>query len=202
MALLVGLCHAQEASSPEAWELRLDQSSIQIYTRPMPNNPIDEYKGVTQIPGNIDSAFAVISNISRFLKADPFIERTEVQQKGDSNVFYVWAEMKMPFFMKNRDMVSRIHTSKTSKGYFVMIESQPEAMVEREGYVRIQQAGSIISLQQGENGVFELNYKGYLYPTSDFTANYANKALVTSTYERLASLRKLLVDELADATGK
>lgn len=192
----LGYCLAQQPSEAP-WELRQEQSGIQIFTRPMPGNPVDEFKGVTQIAGNIDSAFSIIQDLPRFLKADPYTVRTEILAREDSNKFWVWTELKMPFFMKSRDMITRIRASKTAKGYFMVIENKPDYAPEREGFVRITQSGLMISLQQLAPDMFELTYKGYLYPTSELTASYANKAVVGSTYERLASLRQMLLDGLA-----
>lgn len=198
LACIIGICFAQQTQKPNEaeWILRLDQDGVLIFTRPMPDNPVDEFMALTLIDGNIDSAFAMIADPVRFLSMDPLTARAELLNQVDSAECYVWYEVKMPSIFKPREIVSRIHTSKTSKGYMIVAECDPTYIPPRDGYIRIQKGNYLVGLRTTGPNQFELMYRGYLAPTMKMTVRYANKVLVPSTFERIDGVRKHLKQKL------
>lgn len=105
---------AQTDQAP--WLLRQEDDGIQIYTRSLPDNPIDEVKAITIVEGNIDSAFVLISDLQKFASTDRYIKEVSVISVIDSTDSYIYQIANMPFFMQDRDAVGRMRCSRTNQG--------------------------------------------------------------------------------------
>lgn len=185
-----------------AWTLINTEDNIAVYSRPNPASPIDEVKSEATLEGNVDTALAKLLDLRTF-KSDPSVRYVEeLTIAGDSAAKYYYLISKMPFFMKDRDIVMRMHKSKTSQGYFLTYEGVDGIKPPVEGLRRMAGISSFISLQAGESpNTFRIAYKITVgqqdeeISGNDLAVKLANKSLPQSAYTRLAGLRKYLTSE-------
>lgn len=199
---LLGLCmilfasaHAQ--SDDAGWTLIREADGIQVFTRPHGEGLVDDVKGVVVISGNIDSAFKILSDIPTFSATDPVVVETKIIETINENEYYIWQLGKMPFFMSDRDIVSKISFNRTAKGgYMLASKTYPDFIPEKPKLVRLRDITMVVSLRPIAAGTFEMQYLltvGDSYGAVALAAS--NKAVVESTYERLKRMRELTIDK-------
>jgi len=186
------------------WQIRRQENDILISTRPNSLGPIDEVKGETIIAGNVDSAFASISDIVKFVSTDELVSSTEILSapKSDKAYIYYYQVNNMPFPLKDRDALMRLKSSKTTQGYFITYESVEDITIKPlvEGKKRMTNVVVYMSLQQVNTGVFKMSYrlvyKGIEGADNPLAVTALNNLMISSTYNRFANLRKLVAPEL------
>lgn len=177
------------------WIQKTNADYVRVFSRPQEQpDRLDDVRGVFFAPGSIDSAFKILSNWPRFCSTDPFVVKSEIIQVINEKEFYVWEELKMPFYMNNCDIVSRITLRPTSKGgYILYAKAVPDYIPEKAGHVRIKDRNIIIAMQPIDKNSFECQYT--LYYSDAYPPNFVahiDKTSVESTHERLKQLRKLV----------
>lgn len=182
------------------WVLLSEEEGISLSTRDNPESPINEAKAETILTGNIDSALSVLMDLDKFASTDPYVIRAEVLEVKDSNDVYYYLVSDMPMLMKSRDYVIRMRKSKTAQGYFLVYEAMEGIKPSAEGYKRVTNVTSYISLQaQPTPNSFKMIYKVVFGPEDGLSENSlltktANKMIPQSTADRLRALRKLLLN--------
>jgi len=157
------------------------------------DHPIGEFKGITRVEGDIDSAFAILCDTRRMAEGDHYIRHAEVLSVVDSSEFYACQIVETPIIMRDRDIVMRVHTHKTGSGRFMVSESEPDHIPVKPNLVRQQQLKVFVSLEQLDNRTIELIYKGSVGAVgNDLLVNFTNKAIVNPTFDRLKSMRRQL----------
>lgn len=190
--------YAQTNTAP--WTLQREAEGISLFTRPSSTSLVHEAKAETIVTGNIDSALAVLMDLKQYVSTDPTVKHAEELAVVDSNDVYYYLISNMPFFLKDRDYVIRMHKSKTSQGYFLHYEAVEGIKPPVEGLKRVTNVTSYISLQeQPAPNSFRLIYKVVFGADESLSENSlllktANKMIPESTYDRLAALRKLVID--------
>lgn len=186
---------ATAIAQPEenGWTKRLDEDDVLVFSREMPNGAPTEYKAVTMMLGDIDSAYAIVSDFTKLSSSDSHIKSTEILQTISPNEYFVHQIFKMSIWLKDRDIVARVHTQKTSSGYIVFVESYPEYIPAVEGTERIQAYQCIIGLRALSKESFELIYRTSMrFDGGDMVETYSDKIGVNSAFERLKQIGDLV----------
>lgn len=177
------------------WTLEREADGIQVFSRPQQGpSQVNEAKGVLRISGNIDSAFKVLSDWPTFSKTDPIVIQTEILNRINPNEYYIWDQVRMPMFVSDRDIVSKVTLSRTSKGsYMIATKAYPTYIPEKPKMVRIQEIEIVIYLQPLDNTSFELQFKVKIGdPQSGLALSASNKGVIESTFERMKRVRDLV----------
>lgn len=183
------------AQTPEIpWELRRNEDGIQLFTRPLAGSNLDEVKATVSLTGNIDSAFRFFADPIKSSATDPYISYIRVEKKETENDIYAYMIIRMPFFMKDRDMVVRSRSTATANGYFISAEPAEDIVPLVAHLVRDNNFRTYVSLQRLTSDSFELTYKVNV-THSDAPAGIANKTMITSTFERMKLLRNLIAPQ-------
>lgn len=175
------------------WVRRIEDADIFVFSREGKEGASPEYKALTVMLGDIDSAYSLVSDFVKLSATDSHIKSTEILQTVSDKEYYVRQIFHMPFFLKDRDMVARVYTQRISSGYIVLVQSEPNYAPVRDGIERIQQYRCLISLRKLGSESFELLYSSSVQMTGgDLVGNYTDKFGVESAFERLQQIQKLV----------
>lgn len=194
LLIVASLVPAAVAQSEDTnWTLAREAEGIQIFTRPQGEGMVDEIKGVLTVEGNIDSANKILCHIPTLSSTDPVVIKTEIIATVSANEYYIWQQAKMPFFMNDRDIVSKINFSQTSKGgYMLASQTYPDYVPEKPKLTRMRDVALVVSLRPLSPTSFELVYKLHIGDTyGAIVTSASNKAALESTFERLKRMRDL-----------
>lgn len=178
----------------DGWTLQRDEGGIKVFSRPQGEGLIDEFKGTVTVQGNIDSAFKVISDLPTFSGTDQMVSEATILHRENAHVYYVWERGNLPFFMQDRDIVSKVTLTETARGgYMMAFQAVPAYIPEKPGFVRVQSASLVVALHPLTPDSFELLYRGKVGDTNGkMMTTVGNKLTVESTYQRLKRLYDLV----------
>lgn len=176
----------------QGWALQRDENGISVYTRNIDGNVFDEYKAVTivyNIP--IDSIYALIvgGQGKRLSEKDPLVKKYEILKINGTEEYYSYMELKTPFLIKDRDLVFRVNSRATSRGYIVEGHSMPAYVPEKPGLVRMGEGRTYYFLTRRDDGGVEVVISGRLDLGGGLPERVVNSSIVDSTYERLMFIR-------------
>lgn len=183
-----------EAQEAAAWQLAQAEEGILVHFREKVENPLHEVKAETMVKGDMEEAYKILSNPMNILTADPYVRNPLFLTADSASTFY-YGQVHTPFFLKDRDFIIRAHTSKTATGYFMVWNGVADHLPEKPDLLRMQDLSIILSLQRVTADQYIFTYKISLGPEkSEMAVNFANKALVESSFERILAFRKLVLE--------
>lgn len=189
--LLLSFTHAH---AQDDWALQKDADDIQLYTRFRSDSAINEFKAVMRLKGDIDSAFAVLSDMGRVTSTDPHTKEGRILKSISENEYYFYQLLEMPFFMGDRDLISHVTIAKTETGYFLYGISEPDYLPQMADVTRIENARLVISVRKITRSTFELTLKGTaeLPIDANIPKLVMNKAVVGTMHGRMKRMQQLL----------
>lgn len=196
--LSISMLTAQVQVQETPWELGHNEDGLLIYTRPAEGGQMLELKAVATVLGNIDTAYALISNPKKFAATDPYSSNIRILKNNlptnDPNDVYYYQTLSTPFFAQDRDMVVRIRRRATSNGYFITLNAVTDVLPPADGYVRDNSMQTYISLQHVSPTSFEITYKISIR-MADLPAGVMNKTIFTSAHDRMSNLCKFVASK-------
>lgn len=191
--------HAQVDEN--GWTLQRDENGIKVYTRNIDGNILDEYKASTvvyNIP--IDSIYGLIIGGygARLSARDPLVMKYDVLKVGENGEYYSYMELKTPFLIKDRDIIFRVNSRKTTHGYVLEGHSVPTYIPEKPGFVRMGEGRTYYFLTRRADGGVDVIVTGRMNLGGDMPEKVVNKSIVASTYERLVFIREQINSIIAD----
>lgn len=204
VASMLLLALSATAQTETDWQLAREADGIQIYTRHKENAVFDEFKAVSIFKAaRAEAVFKVLTNIELLAKSDNAIKSIKML-KADSteNEYFVYYQMNTPFFVKDRDVIYCFRPRTTSRGYFIESVSLPNYLAAESGYVRMGEGRLLQAIRQLDNGDVEYIFSGQISPGGSIPESVVNKTMVSSSYDRMVFIRKILAEQLNVSQGK
>ncbi len=195
IGLVAGLMAALLSPSAWAddWTLARDEDGITVYTRPVSDSGIAEFRGEAIVEAPVDAIVGLLRDSDRFKTWFPNTPESKLLfRDGDVSVQY--SVMGTPWPMSDRDNVLRSVRSKdASTGTItIVVEADPDYHPEHPDRVRVRQAkGRWILEPRGANRS-HVTFQMHLEPGGGIPEWMINARVVESPFEALANMRKTL----------
>jgi hypothetical protein len=187
--LLAGFASA--ANADEAWKLEKDADGIRIESRVVPGWKIHEMRGTTHIAAPLASVAAVIDDVNAIRKLNDIVVKAEVLQRRSATSYRVYAAMKMPWPVSDRDIVNQREISRdAATGAVTFVDTAVADAEPRKGYVRIARSRQDWRLRPTANGETDVQIQ-LLSDPGGIPAAVINAMAVSSPFNTLSNLRKL-----------
>lgn len=192
------------AQSEVAWQLAKEEDGIKIYTRHTENSAFDEFKAESVFKAaKAEAIFNVLLDIELLAKSDDAIKSIK-KLKTDSvaQEYIVYYQLRMPIFLKDRDVTYCYRPRSTSRGYFIESVVLPDYVPEDPEYVRMREGRLLQAIRQLDNGDVEYIFSGQISPGGNIPESMVNKTMVSSAYDRMVFIRKILSEQLSISQNK
>ena len=191
-SLVVSLLFTQSAIAAE-WELQREENGITIYTRPVPNSGIREFKGIAEVDHNAKMILAILRDSDRFKTWFPNTPESKLVERN-GNVSVQYSVMDAPWPVSDRDNVLRSVTSHDDETGQIQIQvaAAPDAYPERPDRVRVKKATGNWILEPLSDYKTRVTFQMHLEPGGGIPEWLTNARVVDSPFEALTNMREIL----------
>ncbi len=191
-SLVVSLLFTQSAIAAE-WELQREENGITIYTRPVPNSGIREFKGIAEVDHNAKMILALLRDSDRFKTWFPNTPESKLVERN-GNVSVQYSVMDAPWPVSDRDNVLRSVTSHDDETGQIQIQvaAAPDAYPERPDRVRVKKATGNWILEPLSDYKTRVTFQMHLEPGGGIPEWLTNARVVDSPFEALTNMREIL----------
>lgn len=191
-SLVVSLLFTQSAIAAE-WELQREENGITIYTRPVPNSGIREFKGIAEVDHNARMILALLRDSDRFKTWFPNTPESKLVERN-GNVSVQYSVMDAPWPVSDRDNVLRSVTSHDDETGQIQIQvaAAPDAYPERPDRVRVKKATGNWILEPLSDYKTRVTFQMHLEPGGGIPEWLTNARVVDSPFEALTNMREIL----------
>lgn len=191
-SLVVSLLFTQSAIAAE-WDLQREENGITIYTRPVPNSGIREFKGIAEVDHNAKMILALLRDSDRFKTWFPNTPESKLVERN-GNVSVQYSVMDAPWPVSDRDNVLRSVTSHDDETGQIQIQvaAAPDAYPERPDRVRVKKATGNWILEPLSDYKTRVTFQMHLEPGGGIPEWLTNARVVDSPFEALTNMREIL----------
>ena len=209
-AFLSGTAFAEQALNSDAginthlpWSLSKNKTGIQVYTRPDPSSPLDEFKGVTELTARLSSLVALVRDTDNTKKWMHRSGGTQVLERVNSSEQILRTITLSPWPVSDRDVVLRATQQQhlDTLTITISLQSIDGHSEKRRGYVRMPSLVGKWVFQPLKEGVVRVSYQVRANPGGSIPAWLAGDSSIDMPFQTLKNMRAMLEEPAyADAT--
>ncbi len=175
------------------WTLKKDDNGIKIYTRPVADETLDEYKAITVVNTKIDNVVSELLTAPNYEDScEPGISYYIKQLSDNQHVFY--AHKPLPWPIRDRDIITLLTVEKISDlKYKLILESLPDAIPEKEKTIRIKKLMGYWLLEADGNTT-KITQQLFVNPEGTLPAFVINNLLIKGPFKTFSELKETLKD--------
>ena len=190
---LLALCLVASATASTAadWNLDRNRDGIEVFTRPVENSGIKEFKGIAYFDATVDQIVAVLRDSDRFKTWFPNCPESKLLfREGDVSVQY--SVMDAPWPVSDRDNVLRSVTYRNAESGSVkiVVQADPDFYPEQDERVRVQQAQGSWLIEPVDEVRTRVTFQMHLEPGGGIPDWLSNARVVETPFEALGNLRQ------------
>ncbi len=190
--LVVFLFHpaVSELFGQQGWTLQKQESGVQVYTKLTPGSDFKTVKTICTLQTTLSRMTAILLDVMR---TPEWVYGTKscklLKQESPSSLFY-YAEMGMPWPVKNRDFIIRISVVQDplTKVVTVIAENKPDYFPEQKGNIRIMKSSGKWTITPLTHGQLRVQYELHVDPGGQLPANIVNMFMYDGPYETFKKL--------------
>jgi len=198
LTLLTPAFASVKPGADHGWQLRKDQAGIRIYTRPDPNSPLDEFKGITEFNTSLSSLVQLIrdtQNTKRWMHRSggtTLLETVHVHEQVLHTI------TRSPWPVSDRDVVLRAMHRQHPETRIITItlESIENQILADSDYVRMPHLHGTWIFTPTNNGVIEVRYQMSADPGGSIPAWLAASSSIDMPFITLQNMRKILSEKV------
>jgi hypothetical protein len=193
LALLLCLLLCAGAVKAAEWELQKQADGIDVYTRPVADSDIMEFKGEGIVEVEVDRIVALMRDASRFKDWFPNTSESKLISR-EGAVTHQYSVMMTPWPVADRDNVFRSEMSRdesTGRVEFAL-EAAPEAYPIQRGRHRVTRARGKWQFTPTGSGGTRVIFTMHLEPGGGVPDWMVNARIVSTPFEALANMREIL----------
>jgi hypothetical protein len=191
--VLVGAAASVAAQAPSAWRVEKDESGIRIESRAVPGWEIREMRGAARFDGSVDSLVAVIVDAEVAPQLNEFVVEAKVVQRDNDSRYRVYTTTKMPWPLKDRDVLTqRVITRDAQTGTVTIAdEAIPDGMPENKGLVRIRRSHTSWTFTPLADGGTQIELQMLSDPAGPIPSSLINSMSVGTPFKMIEKLTML-----------
>lgn len=173
------------------WQLKKEESGIQVYTRSGEGFDLDEFKGETILNHSIKDIVSVLKSVGTHSEWIANCTKAELlKNRGDK--MWVYSVTAAPFPVSDRDGIAVFYFQPIKDGMRVRLEGAADYLPEKEDFVRIPFLKGFWLLEtRGENKT-KITYQVHADPGGSIPTWLANATAVNNPLETLKNLSDYL----------
>ena len=176
----------------DSWKLRKDKNGIKVYTRDRNNTGMLEYKVNMIIETDIDQLIHIINNVEKYPSWMANCKSAELYKTITDTSRIEYMTTSVPWPLQDRDVAFEFVISKnTNNSFEAYLKAVPEALPEKEKYVRIKNSEGSWIFNKVEDGKVEIIHQFYGDPEGNIPNWIINMFIVNGPYKTIQNLNDL-----------
>lgn len=193
-AVLFALGAGAGAATETPWNLAKEAEGIRIFTRPVANSPLKEFRGEIELAVSPDKVVEVLRDANAFRKWMPDVVESKLLASTPNDQYH-YLENATPWPVSHRDGVYHFTYSK-GKGsnpdaVVVKVEAAPQYVPAKDGKVRIPKSDGYWFIEP-TGTTTKVTYQIHADPGGSIPNWMANATVVDTPLKTLKSLRTYL----------
>jgi hypothetical protein len=192
-SLILFLFATASAALAFEWQLQKQADGIDVYTRPVADSEIKEFKGEGDVGIEIGAIVALLRDSSRFKDWFPNTSASKLL-KREGDVSYQWSTMKTPWPITDRDNVFRsVLTRDEATGRVeISVEAAPDAHPVQRNLHRVTRASGNWILTPDGPAKTHVVFVMHLEPGGGLPDWMVNSQIIATPYDALINMRETL----------
>ncbi|HEY9114288.1 MAG TPA: START domain-containing protein [Bacteroidales bacterium] len=175
------------------WKLEKEKDGISVFTREVGGLKIKEFKATATIRTNTEFLVAMVLDAETYVDWIDKMEVAEIIEKVNSNEFYIYSEVDVPWPFENRDIVTLNKVNRNHENGSVKIEiaAVTGKVPEKEGVVRMPESGGFWQFTPQKDGKTAVVYQYLADPGGGIPDWLVNAFLVDGPYKTLENMKRI-----------
>ncbi len=163
-------------SAQPQWKLKTDQDGVQVYMQTGGSSAFKPVKTVTVVTASLTRVAAVLLDVMRTPEWVYGTKSCSILKQESPNAVYYYAEIAMPWPVKNRDFIIKITMSQQeqTRVITVLAENKPDYLPAKSNLVRIQHSAGKWTITPLPDGKVKIEYVLEVDPGGMLPASIVN----------------------------
>lgn len=188
------LCLSAHAmSAQDDWRIEKDEDGIRISSRAVEGWEIREMRAQTTMPGPLASLVAVIDDPAAVPQLNEYVVSTTVQSRQSATRCQMYSLTKMPWPLKDRDVVMQREIVQDPATLAVTITDTAieGAVPEKKDLVRIKRSRQQWTLTPAADGSIVVELRMLSDPNGPIPSSLLNSMSISMPFKSVGKLREL-----------
>lgn len=190
-SLLVALLISTSLFSQEQWELKKNKNSVKVWTKDAPGWSLRQYRAACLINANVDSVFNFVIDWSK--RTSWYAENTvcKVLHQSGTDEFIIYEVYAAPWPVDDRDIISKVLTSKEPNGsYLIRVSALPNYAPRKKDLVRVEKALGSWKIEQIDENTTQVSLEAKSNSGGEVPEWLANMFIEETPFKSLSNLKE------------
>ncbi|WP_291858273.1 START domain-containing protein [Marinilabilia sp.] len=151
MIIFFVISFSNASAGEDGWQLRKNEDGIKVYTKEKEDTHIYMYKVVTKISVKPEVVYRQVVDFRENLQYMKSVDSIRFLEHQKDRRYINYMRLKMPWPVKNREMVTEMLVTKGQNGIFIESNDLPEYLPKNPGTVRIEDFNEKWTIKEGIN---------------------------------------------------
>lgn len=181
-----------QISFAQKWNLAKDEDGIKVYTRTIEGSSFKEFKGITDLEGNLESFVSVLRDVPNFTVLFESAAAPKLLKREGDTLQIHYLQTETPWPVTNRDGVYEYvyKYNAAQKELFVSLRALPDYTDVNKDLIRVPKATGFWKAKDLGNGKINITYQLHAEPGGSIPAWLANSGAIDLPFNTLTNLKK------------
>ena len=186
-------CAAFIAPKLEAkWTLKKDKNGVQIYTRPVEDSPLKEFKGVVNIRTTVEAAKTLLLDLPSYTEwSHNCIESSVLKINNENDIIGVTLT-DAPWPVQDREAIVQTIVVEKNGSTYLNMTALPNYLKTKDGVVRVPKMTGFWKITPNADGTVRVTQQVHASPGGRIPDWLANSAVVDTPYNTLLNMKQRL----------
>ncbi|HEY4323184.1 MAG TPA: START domain-containing protein [Mucilaginibacter sp.] len=180
------------ATAQGSWELKRNEAGIEVYTRKAATGNLKELRVVCELDATKAQLISKLQDIENYNTWVFSNKKSTILKTIDSNKIIYYTQTRLPWPIKDRDLVLELNIHPSPDVLNVIVKSLPDYTPKNNGYIRVPYSLAQWKVVQGSNNKLKVDYTFSVDPGGSIPAWIVNATMTVGPFNSFLKLRDLL----------
>lgn len=187
------ILNVQAFAQEETWQLAKDKDGIQVFTRKSSSSDFKDSKATIELNATLNEVLDILTDVKSHKSWMSRVEISDVLEQSSDTDFIAYYQVKAPWPVLNRDVVSHYTLKRVAKNKVkFIVDGKPDYFPEKEGIVRIKNTASVWEIYENESGRVSIIFSSTSDPGGNIPAWLTTSEATENPYKTLMGLKQKL----------
>lgn len=195
----------QSLAAGTEWNLAMDKEGIQIFTRDAEGCPLNEFKGVTSINASMKTILRVLKDVNNQADWMSGCLQSKLLKTINADHLVVYNLLHIGWPLSDRDMLIEVKFIENKKEKKLLVDMgvcSEDIFPVNSKHVRIRDFKAMVVVEEVSPDQCRVVYQNRVNPMAPVPAFLANMVVKKNPFETLQGMKKMVLLEKYQATGK